>query len=241
VEHAEPTTGPISPELVLVDPDLGAAARAALPDHPWPAPVRVEPAPKRGRARRLPVRPFVGPALFAVALVILGLMALRTSDRPTFAAEVEPVPASPAPPATTPAPQPVAPLRTQAQRTTGKKSVPPQHGPRSRRKPAPPAKTKTKTRATGTRRSPPAKRREAPRFKPARTFSWPRQTAAAFYQVTFLRNGKLFYRTRIGPPRLELPPRIRFTPGRYHWIVRPVISGALADPIVDSTFEVARD
>jgi hypothetical protein len=238
VEHAEPTTGPISPELVLIDPDLGAAARAALPDHPWPAPVRLEPAPTR-RRRRLPVRPFVGPALFALALVILGLMALRTSDRPTFAAEGEPVPPIPAPPATTPAPQPVAPVRTQAPRTTTKKSVPPQHGPRSRRKPAAPPKTKTKTRST--RRSAPTRPRVAPRFKPARTFSWPRQTAAAFYQVTFLHNGKLFYRTRVGPPRLELPPRIRFTPGRYHWIVRPVISGALADPIVDSTFEVARD
>jgi len=80
-----------------------------------------------------------------------------------------------------------------------------------------------------------------PSFKPARTFSWPRQTAAAFYQVTFLRNGRMFYRTRIGPPRLELPSRIQFTPGRYHWIVRPVINGALAKPIVDSTFEVSRD
>ena len=240
MEHAEPTTGPISPELVLIDPDLGAAARAALPDHPWPAPVRLEPAPTR-RRRRLPVRPFVGPALFALALVILGLMALRTSDRPTFAAEGEPVPPTPAPPATTPAPQPVAPVRTQAPRTTTKKSVPPQHGPRSRRKPAPPPKTKTKTKKRSTRRSAPTRPRAAPRFKPARTFSWPRQTAAAFYQVTFLHNGKLFYRTRVGPPRLELPPRIRFTPGRYHWIVRPVISGALADPIVDSTFEVARD
>jgi hypothetical protein len=240
VEPRNPAAGPLSPELVLVDPDLAAEARAALPDHPWPAPVRIEPVPAR-RGRRIPVRPFVGPALFALALVILGLMALRTSDRPTFAAEGEPVPTAPVPSATTPTPQPVAPVRTQAQRTTAKKRVPPQSGARSRRKPATPPKTKTKTQPRSTRRAVPPKRREAPKFKPARTFSWPRQTAAAFYQVTFLRNGKPLYRTRVGPPRLELPPRIRFTPGRYRWIVRPAINGALAAPIVDSTFEVARD
>jgi hypothetical protein len=33
-------TEPYSPELALVDPELGARARAALPSHPWPAPRR---------------------------------------------------------------------------------------------------------------------------------------------------------------------------------------------------------
>jgi hypothetical protein len=63
----------------------------------------------------------------------------------------------------------------------------------------------------------------------------------ASYQVTFLRNGRAFYRTRTRAPRAELPQRVRFTPGSYRWTVRPVIAGALGDPIVDSTFEVGRD
>jgi hypothetical protein len=174
-----------------------------------------------------------------VALVILGLMALRSVDRPTFAADGVSTPSPPAA-ATTPTPQPSAPRRAKpkaAPRKPPAKIVPRQR-PRSTPKRTARPKTQAPSRA---RRSTPAKRRQKPSFKPARTFSWPRQTAAAFYQVTFLRNGRPFYRTRIGPPRLELPARIQFTPGRYRWIVRPVISGALAKPIVDSTFEVGRD
>jgi hypothetical protein len=238
VEPTAATPGPISPELVLVDPDLAAEARAALPDYPWPRPVRLEPTPARRRRRRIP-RPLVGPLLFLLALVVLGLMALRTVDGPTFAADAVSTP-SPPPPATTPTPQPTAPRRTVPKAVPKKpaqKAVP-RERPRSSAKRTAPSKTKTPSRA---RRSTPAKRRQKPSFRPARTFSWPQQTAAAFYQVTFLRNGRMFYRTRIGPPRLKLPPRIQFTPGRYHWIVRPVINGALAKPIVDSTFEVGRD
>jgi CHAD domain-containing protein len=41
--------GPISPELVLVDPALGRAARAALPEHPWP---QVTASPERPRTPR---------------------------------------------------------------------------------------------------------------------------------------------------------------------------------------------
>jgi hypothetical protein len=238
VEPTAATAEPISPELVLVDPDLGAEARAALPDYPWPRPVRIEPPAARGRRWRIP-RPLVGPLLFLAALVILGLMALRSVDRPTFAADAVSTP-SPQPPAITPTPQPSAPRSTQPQAAPKKRArkAVPRERPRTSPKRTPRARTQTPSRAT---RSTRAKRRVKPSFKPARTFSWPRQTAAAFYQVTFLRNGRMFYRTRIGPPRLELPSRIQFTPGRYHWIVRPVINGALAKPIVDSTFEVSRD
>jgi hypothetical protein len=116
------------------------------------------------------------------------------------------------------------------------KKVDPKQAPVTRPKPKPAAPHRNKP-----RRSTPTKPRKQPKFTPARTFSWPPQARAASYQVTFLRNGKAFYRTRTRAPRVELPPRVRFTSGGYRWIVRPVIAGALGDPIVDSTFEVGRD
>jgi hypothetical protein len=41
---------PLSPELVLVDPELAARARAALPDRPTASPHRWRPAPGPARA-----------------------------------------------------------------------------------------------------------------------------------------------------------------------------------------------
>jgi hypothetical protein len=241
VEPRELAAGPISPELVLVDPELAARARSALPEHPWPAPVPIEPSPRPGRDERAPLAAIFGIVSFVAALllVILVLSVIPRDDRPTFAANddgAEPAP----PPTTAQSPQPVAPRRTQppaARKKPAAKRTEPARRPRTRSKPARRPGTVTQPR----RRSTPRKRREQPRFTPARTFSWPPQARAASYQVTFLRNGKAFYRTRTRAPRVELPRRVRFTSGGYRWIVRPVIAGALGDPIVDSTFEVGRD
>lgn len=70
---------PISPELVLVDPDLAARARAALPARPWPAPTRpaaAAPAPT-SVAERVVVRhtyPLWARVTAALWLVVLGIL-----------------------------------------------------------------------------------------------------------------------------------------------------------------------
>lgn len=234
MEPTKPATGPISPELVLVDPDLAAGVRAALPDHPWPAPVRIEPtAPTRHR--RIPVAATFSFLSFAALVGILGVSLLPTRDQPTFAAEGQRIlPAAPS--ATTG----VSPQRAAPSPTT---EVSPQPA-------APQSKNPRTKRMGGARRSPVAKpvpsgRRKLPRFKPARTFAWVPQARAAYYQVALFRNGRRFYQTRTRASRLTLPRRIRFTAGDYRWTVRPALrvqnGTRLADPIVDSTFRIGRN
>jgi hypothetical protein len=234
VEPTKPAIGPISPELVLVDPDLAAGARAALPDYPWPAPVRIEPR-EPTRHRRIPVAAAFSFLSFAALVGILGVSLLPTRDQPTFAAEGRR--ALPAAPSTTTG---VSPRRAAPSPTTEASSQPA----------APESKNPRRKRVGGAQRSPaekpvPSGGRKLPRFKPARTFAWVPQARVAYYQVALFRNGRRFYQTRTRASRLTLPRRVRFTAGDYRWTVRPALrvpnGMRLADPIVDSTFRIGRN
>jgi hypothetical protein len=238
VEPTKPAIGPISPELVLVDPDLGAGARAALPDYPWPAPVRIEPRePTRHRGeptrhRRIPVAATFSFLSFAALVGILGVSLLPTRDQPTFAAEGQRT-------------QPAAPSTTTG---VSRRGAAPSPTTEVSPQPAAPQSKNPSTQRTGSaRRNPvrkpvPSGKRTLPRFRPARTFAWVPQARAAYYQVALFRNGQRFYQTRTRASRLTLPRRIRFTAGDYRWTVRPALrvqdGVRLADPIVDSTFKM---
>ena len=97
---------PLSPELALVDPDLAARARTALPTHPWPAAARAAgPAPVPGAVqvservevrRTYPLWARVTAALWLVVIgVLIGGAAIpHAQDRPRLVPPDEDVPAA---------------------------------------------------------------------------------------------------------------------------------------------------
>jgi hypothetical protein len=254
VAPGQDTGRAVSPELVLVDPELATRARAALPDHPWPAPVRIEPRPRPAEPGGAPVGLKFWMFILGVIVLVGALTLVSTRDRPTLAAEVEGnegrVPATstssvaqpkPKPGAAKPKPRAARPKSTQRSGENRARSSPPPSGrPRTQT----PARPRAQTPAPPTRRTVP-RRAVRQGFRPARIFSWPPRAGASYYQVVFLRNSKPFYRTRTTAARLRLPERVRFTAGIYRWTVRPAIASdagiVLALPVVDSTFRVDAD
>jgi hypothetical protein len=249
VAPGENTGRAVSPELVLVDPDLAARARAALPDHPWPAPVRIEPRPRPAEPGGAAVGLTFWTFLLGIIVLVGALTLVSTRDRPTLAAEVEGnegrVPATSTSQVVKPKPGTAKPKpRTAKPKPAKPKSAQRSRRSRARSSPPPPAPSRTRTTAPPTRRTVP-RRAVRQGFRPARVFSWPPRAGASYYQVVFLRNSKPFYRTRTTAARLQLPERVRFTAGIYRWTVRPAIASdagiVLALPVVDSTFRVDAD
>jgi hypothetical protein len=250
VEPSELTDRTISPELVLVDPELAARARAALPERPWPPVPRITieaAAPARvGRRRSF----FIGYVLlgFAAVCAVIVLSVLPRPDRPTFAA-------SPGEVRTRTAQRPAPVTRNPSRTRSLKRPVRRLKRPVRRRvAPAPPTRQRTtvpETVKAPARRTPPSpqpRRRRGPvsvPVKPGPSFAWPAIVGARAYEVLFLRNAKTFYKGQTAIPRIRLPARLRFTPGVYRWVVWPMIASARGlqrrAPIVDSTFRVDRD
>jgi hypothetical protein len=250
VEPSELTDRTISPELVLVDPELAARARAALPERPWPPVPRITieaAAPARvGRRRSF----FIGYVLlgFAAVCAVIVLSVLPRPDRPTFAA-------SPGEVRTRTAQRPAPVTRNPSRTRSLKRPVRRLKRPVRRRvAPAPPTRQRTtvpETVKAPARRTPPSpqpRRRRGPvsvPLKPGPSFAWPAIVGARAYEVLFLRNAKTFYKGQTAIPRIRLPARLRFTPGAYRWVVWPMVPSARGlqrrAPIVDSTFRVDRD
>ena len=217
---------PISPELVSVDPELAAAARAALPEEPWQM-FSPAPAPHPAATERLgaPRRSLRGPgiALAFVAAAVAGIVVgstdafKRANDSPSFAAEPPPA-AAPSVAATTGVTATVAPPSVTATAAATPELAPAPTTPT--RRPAP-----TKSTAEGT-------------FVPSRTFAWAPVSGADRYRVRFYRDGRVVLEGRAEQPRFVVPPRFEFRPGAYRWTVEPRRGEAYGSPVVDSRFEV---
>ncbi|HSC74594.1 MAG TPA: hypothetical protein VLB89_10525 [Gaiellaceae bacterium] len=256
----ERTAEPLSPELILVSPPEEAAlAREQLPEVPeLPRARQAEPAPPNGASevnwnefladvRSRPVEPVAPPrlrppepvrrngrkrlivaaaAIVAVAVVVgIAWARDRTQQQPA--------------PSSSPKPAP------QHRQATAPKAVKPaKHASTT---PAPAVRTAAKPKSTSTSKStstPSSKHqpraRRAAGFVPTRVWSWAAVPGARAYVVRFLRNGHKVLKIRTGGPRLALPSRFTFAPGRYRWTVTTVSrNGKPGRVIVNSAFTVA--
>jgi outer membrane biosynthesis protein TonB len=244
VERPEAFEEAISPELALVDPDLAARAREALPDPPWllpavaearqrveaaPAVAVEEPAPEVSRSRDEPsfsrhLRTTVVFGCVMVALVTvvsLGLDLVPRSGKPTLAATpAEPAAATPPKtPTSKPAAKP-AKVRRAVKPKPVRKAKP---KPRPRPKPKP-VRTRSPKRATPPASAPKhvAKPKARSAVKVERVFSWRPFRGAAYYQVHLQRGATTVYEVRTSNRTASI--RLELKPGRYHAIVRPAIS-----------------
>ena len=78
--------------------------------------------------------------------------------------------------------------------------------------------------------------------KTQRVFSWPRQSAAVYYQLYIQRSGATIYRARTVKLSAALPSHLKLRPGIYRVLVRPAIPSdagiILGAAIVEKTMRV---
>lgn len=97
--------------------------------------------------------------------------------------------------------------------------------------------------ATKTLAEPPRSLPTAPGQAP-RLYTWAPTEGAAYYQVTFVRNGRTFHNAETPNPWLKLPDALTFPPGTYRWTVQPALAEgdgvAVGDAVLVRTFRVTR-
>ena len=231
----------ISPELALVDPELAAEARAALPEPapikrppsveqpaPVEAPAQVERPARRSRRRPRRVVAVVGALVLAAAVAAVALTRMRDEPQPaTGSAAPAQVPEKSTPVAR-PKPKPVPAARPKAKPTPTRTRTPPP--------------TPTATVLGAKKLAPPSAPKPLPPSEGHRVYIWAPTDGALYYRVEFLRNGKPFHAAETAGPSLRLPATLRLPPGTYRWSVRPATVGAagvvLQPAILTRTFEV---
>jgi len=239
---------PLTPELVLVDPDLARRAREQLPDR--------EPEPRRttGESIPSPVTSLLDPDLArrgreqppdrepeprrttgeAIPYPVTPRLVVVQPDPSTFERRLKP------PPRKRRRGRILILLILAAAAVTGIVLVPSLRHIvwESRevavvqpvRKPAPPphASSTTPDKAKPKETVKP-KARVAPRSAPShRPFAWVAVPKATYYLVRFYRGSQEIFEARPSAPRLSLPPkwvfkghRYSLTPGSYRWVVQP--------------------
>jgi hypothetical protein len=222
--------GPISPELVLVDPELARAARALLPDLPRAVPARtdstadavkqsvfverlrsgIEPVVKDAPPTRRRGGLLTGVVCVGAAALLAFFVRQESQPEPRQAAVADP-------PATVPA-------TTRNATSPGATTSAPEPEPTT---PGPTTPVQTAPQATAPSTGPaPVTPAEA---APGQTFVWVADPGASAYEFQLFRGAERVFRARVEEPRLDLPGRWRhagtaqaLTPGSYRWYVWPV-------------------
>ena len=195
--------GPISPELVLVDPELAPRARALLPELPWNwqpgtreagQPIALRIVQVSGPAKRSHWRLAAASALAAAAAAAFGLGVSIAAPDGGETARIEPRP----------------PVATPAVSTVSNRPARPKPKPK-------PKPSSSQARAEG---APPR-------------FVWPGVANAKGYRVAFYREGRQIFERDVTATGFQLSPswtyRGRFyglEKGVYRWVVWPLLGAA---------------
>jgi hypothetical protein len=257
----------LSPELVLVDPDLGRRARQRLRDETGqpererqlastsarPA-VAVASAVPGGGNRLRPTRATgetqtihgrgwrrILHRAITLAVVVAGI-ALVAGVVVASPSEIESWLSSDERPAA----RPMSPSEREGPSSSHAATpAPPAQGAATR------TKTQTAPAASSRTAQRPQKGKSSRSGQRTRAFGWGPAPGASLYIVDFYRGRKLIYEGRVSKPRLMLPEQWRFrgrryrlSPGRYRWDVRAVLrsrpNGRAARVVVRATLRIPR-